>query len=239
MSLTYTTYQNSLVNLMPVPSAADPGFSMDLPNVIDYAELRCYRDLQLLNTVTRDSSAALSLNTRTFNLPSSVATFVVTQDINVITPAGTVAPDSGTRNPLVPSSKEMLDFMWPSSSGSTVPTYFAMVTQTTIVVGPWPDQAYQVEVVGTVRPTPLSATNASTILSTYFPDLFIAASMVRLAGLMKNYGMAVDDPQQGVTWEQQYTKLLASAQTEEAMKKFQSQGWSPNVPAPLATPPRT
>lgn len=239
MSLTYTQFVDSLVNLAPFPSSADVGFSTDLPNIIDDAELRLYRDLDLLNTVVRDSSSALTTSTRTFNLPSSIGTFVVVEDINIITPSGTSDPESGTRNPLLPTSKEALDALYPSSTGSTVPQYFAMVSQSTVVLGPWPDAAYQAEAVGTIRPAALSSTNTTTLLSVYFPDLLIAAAMVRVAGLMKNYGMAVDDPQQGVSWETHYNKLLASASVEEARKKFTAAGWSSKQPAPLATPPRT
>ena len=158
--------------------------------------------------------------------------------MNVITPAGTTNPENGTRNPLVPIAKEVLDFTYPSSSGSTVPTYFAMVTQTTVIVAPWPDQSYQMEVVGTIRPQALSSTNVTTILSWYFPDLFMAASMVRGAAYLKNYGASSDDPKMPGNWEGHYQSLKASADVEEAMKKFTSQGWSEKAPAPLATPPR-
>src|SRR5215470_14515695 len=108
MSLTFATWFSSIANLASVPTS-DPNFQAMLPNCIDDAELRIYRDLDLLNTVTRDSSAAFTLSSRNFNLPSSNGTFVVTQQLNVITPSGTSNPDSGTRNPLTPASKEMLD----------------------------------------------------------------------------------------------------------------------------------
>lgn len=236
--LTYTTFINSIANLMPT-TATDSSFLTMVPNMIDDAEQRLYRELDLENTVTRDSSAAFSTSTRTFNLPSSIGTFVVTEQINVITPAGTTDPESGTRNPLVPAAKEMLDFLWPSSTGSTIPTYWAPITQNRIIVGPWPDAAYQVEVVGTVRPDALSTSNATTLLSTYFPDLMIAAGMVFASGYMKNYGMQVDDPRQGVSWESHLQELLKSAQTEEQRKKFNMAGWSEKQPSPSATPPRT
>jgi hypothetical protein len=236
--LTYSTWLTSLANLMPVPTS-DPDFLTVLPNVIDDAEQRMYRELDLLNTVVRDNSAALTSGLRTFNLPTSIGTFVVTDEINVITPAGTTNPESGTRNGLVPASKEMLDFLWPSSVGSTVPIYFAMITQGQIIVGPWPNQGYQVEVVGTQRPLPLSNNNQTTLLSVYFPDAFLAASMVFITGYMKNYGMTVDDPKQGVSWASHYADLMQSAQTEEQRKKFNQAGWSSKQPAPSATPPRT
>ena len=238
MSYNYSQYQTDLANLLVIPST-DPNFLTVLPNTIDDAELRIYRDLDLLNTSTTDSSAAFVTNTRSFTLPAANGTFVVTQDVYAITPFGTVNPDLGTRNALSPCSREMLDFMFPSSAASGVPQYFAMSTQGRILVGPWPDQAYQAEVHGTIRPTPLGSTNVTTLLTQFFPDVFMAASMVFGSGYLKNYGAAVDDPQQAASWEAHYQKLIASAQVEEARKKFTSQGWSSKQPAQLATPPRT
>ena len=238
MAYTYSQYQTDLANLMAVPSS-DPPYVTVLPNIIDDAEQRIYRELDLANTLVTDSSGALAVNSRSFSLPSANGTFVVVERVNVITPLGAASPDAGTRNPLAPSSKEMLDYLWPSSTGSTVPTYFAMRTQTTLIVGPFPDQAYMVEVSGTIRPTPLSASNVTTLLSQYFPDLFMAASMVFGAGYLQNFGAAVDNPQMAGSWESHYQKLLPSAQVEEARKKFRSQGWSSRQPPALATPPQS
>jgi hypothetical protein len=235
MSLTYSTYVSSIANLMPVPSS-DPGFQTMLPNMIDDAEQRLYRTLDLLNTSVRDSSAAMTAGNRNFNLPSTLGTFIVTDEINVVTPAGTTNPDAGTRNQLVPCSDEMLNAIWPSVTGSTVPQYFAMVNQNLIIVGPWPDQSYQVEVVGTIRPQALSSSNTTTLLSVYFPDLLVAASMVFAAGYMKNYGAAVDDPKQGITWEAHFQTLLQSAEVEEQRKKFATEGWSDKGPSMAGTP---
>lgn len=235
MSLTYSTYVTSMANLMPQDSTTNANFTTMLPNMIDDAELRLYRELDLLSTIARDQTAALSPLTRTFTLPQSSGRFVVVDGINVFTPAGLTT----TRNPLTPISREAMDALWPSSTGASVPQYCSMVTDQLIYVGPWPDAAYTVEVVGTIRPQALSTSNVTTILSTYFPDLFIAASMVFAAGYMKNFGAMVDDPKMGVTWEGHLQTLLASAHIEEMRKKFTSQGWSPKEPAPIATPPRT
>lgn len=226
MSLTYATYVASLINLAPTV-ASDSNFATDLPNIIDDAEQRLYRELDLENTVVIDATGTLATGTSIVNLPASIGTFIVTQQIVV----------NGTAS-LLPIAKEALAILYPSSVGSAIPQYMAPVSQSTFMVGPWPDQAYPIAVTGTIRPAPLSSSNTTTLLSVYFPDLLIAASMVRVAGYLKNYGAAVDDPQQGVTWEQHFGKLLASAQTEEARKRFASAGWSDKSPTPLATPPR-
>lgn len=236
--LTYATFVTTIANLLPV-SASDAGFVAMLPNMIDDAEQRLYRELDLLDTSARDSSAALVAGNRNFTSPVTLGEFIVTDEVNVITPAGTSNPESGTRNQLIPASNEVLNALWPSVAGSTVPQYFAMVTQGMIIVGPWPDASYQVEVVGTQRPLPLSASVTTTILSFHFPDLLVAAGMVFASAYQKNFGAATDDPKMGITWESHLQALLQSAKTEEARKTFTSQGWSSKSPAPLATPPRT
>jgi hypothetical protein len=55
MSLTYNTFVTSLANLIVV-SPVDVGYVTALPNIIDDAEQRLYRELDLLSTVTRDTA---------------------------------------------------------------------------------------------------------------------------------------------------------------------------------------
>ena len=220
MSLTWSQFTTQLANFLVIP-VNDPNFITALPSIIDDAEQNSYRDLDLLNTVFRDSTTNLTAGNRNFSEaanPNGNGPFLVTQQLNVITPSGTSNPDSGTRNPLLPASKEMLDVLYPSSVGSDVPKYFAPINQNNFIVAPWPDQNYTVEVVGTQRPAPLSASNTTTLLSTYFPDVFLNAALVMGAGYLKNFGAAADDPQSGVTWQSKYDKSLKSATIEEMRK---------------------
>jgi hypothetical protein len=239
--LTYTTFVAQLQNFLVIP-VGDPNLALAIPSIIDDAEQEIYRELDLLNTVFRDSSVALVAGNRFFvqnQNPSGNGPFVVTQQLNVITPAGTTNPELGTRNPLTPANKEMLDALYPSAVGSGVPQYFAHINDTGFSVGPWPDAAYTVEVVGTQRPAPLSASNPTTLLSTYFPDVFLNKSLEVGYGYLKDYGAAADDPQSGLNWSTKYKASLASAKAEEARKKFQGQGWSSQSTGPEASPPRT
>ena len=237
MSLNYSTYVTALSTLLVIPSS-NTDFTNILPDCIDYAEQRLYRELNLLSTVIRDASQALTPSSRDFVLPAANGAFVVVNGINAITPAGST-PANGTRNRLVPLSLDTLDTIWPSSVGSGLPTGFAMVTQTAIVVGPWPDAAYTVEVVGTTRPMPLSATNTVTFLSANLPDIFLAASMVFMAGYEKAFGAQSDDPQLAQSWETQYGKLFVSANTEEMRKRFQGSAWSSLTQSDAAQPARS
>lgn len=242
MSYTYAQYVTDLANLMVTdPAVAD--FLTVLPNIIDDAEQRIYRDLDLQSTIVRDASGTLSTNVQTFGLPMSQGRFVVVNQINVFSPAGSsdTSPVPGTRRPLTPASLDYINATWPSTTspvGGTIPQYFAKVNDQTIVLGPSPGANFTVEVVGTIRPTPLSATNPTTYLTLYLPDLFMDASMVMASAFMRNFGAQSDNPQMAVAWEQKYQDALKSAMVEEQRKKFSSQGWTALSPAPIATPPR-
>lgn len=205
---------------MVVPTA-DPNFQTMIPNMLDYAELRIQRNLDLLDNTVRDSSGTLTPGSISFTLPTVNGTFIVVNQLNVITPVGTSNANSGTRNPLTKCSSELIYTLWPSSNGSTVPKYFAALDQDVMLVAPFPDAGYNVEVVGTQRFQSLYISQTTSVLSVFFPDLLIAASMVFASGYQQNYGAAgVDNPGQGTNWESQYTGLLKSAVTEEARKRF-------------------
>lgn len=235
MSLTYAQYVTTVAE-MAVVSPTNTSFVNILPNMIDYTELRLQRDLDFLATVNSNTTFALTANQRA--LTFTQGTFVTIQDVNVLTPVGTSNPNAATRNPCMPVAKEFLDYTWPSSAGATTPIWFAMLNQNTLYFGPWPDQAYTVELVGTVRFTPLSSSNTTNFLSTYFPDLYVQASMIYISQFQRQWGASANDPQMPGSYESQYQGLLKSAAVEEARKKFQSVAWTSQSPSPVATPSR-
>lgn len=240
MSLTYNTFIASLANMIVVP-VNDPNYVIALPNIIADAELRLYRELDLLSTRVTATGPLTAAN-RNFALPTPTGgngEFVVVEQFNVITPFTATNPELGTRNPLDPVSKEYLDATWPSVTGSGVPSLFAPISQQSWIVGCWPDAAYTVEVVGTIRPAALSFANQTTFLSLHYEDLLLAAALVMSAGYQLNFSAAGDNPQAGATWESHVSTLLNAAKIEEIRKKFGSQGWTSKEPDAIATPPRT
>ena len=89
-----------------------------------------------------------------------------------------------------------------------------------------------------VQTCALPISNTTTILTTYVPDLFMAASMVFASGYMRNFGSQADDPRMSQSWENQYQLLKASAQTELARQRFESWGWSSGSPQKETAIPR-
>ena len=105
-----------------------------------------------------------------------------------------------------------------------MPAYFAMLDQSNMLVGPWSDNNYLVEIVGTIRPQSLgngtNNTTNTTFISLYLPDLMLMATMIYISGYQRNFGRQSDDPQMAQSYESQYQALLKGAMVEEARKKF-------------------
>jgi hypothetical protein len=97
---------------------------------------------------------------------------------------------------------------------------YYMLDQQTVIFGPSPGAAFNVEVTGTIRPAPLSATNTTTFLTTNLPDLFVAASMVYAGNNMRDFGIEAGNASIAQSWEQQYQALFASANAEETRKRY-------------------
>jgi len=237
MALTYGSYVSQIANLLVI-SSADTNFQTMLPGMIDYAEQRIYRELDLLYAQVTDASATVSSGNRNFALPitSSGAysgIFVIVDNINIITPS-TALSSNGTRNQLMPVAREVVDLAYPSGQANTgVPQFWAMASNTDVIFGPAPDAAYTAEVIGDQRPNPLSVSNSSTILTQYVPDLFIAASMVFGSGYQRDFSAQGDNPQMGSAWESQYTKLFQSAVVEQFRAKYNSENYGSTPPNPL------
>lgn len=233
--LTYSTYVTQIATLAVV-DPTDANFLTVLPQAITYSENRICRDMDLLSTVKTSTSYSLSTGSRSVSFPEG--TFISTEQVNVITPAGTTDPNVGVRVPLLPTTKEYLDAVYGDSTVTDVPAYYAPLDTKTLIVGPYPSAAYTVEIVGINRPDSLSATNTTTWISTYLPDLMIQASMVYISQYQRNFGAASNDPQMGPTYEAQYQTLLKGADMEEYRKKYEADAWSSKSPSPVATPTR-
>ena len=172
-SVAGTTSYVTQIATMAVVSETDPAYLTILPQMITYAENRMYRDLDFLFTSISTTAYSLTVGSRDLVVPAG--TFVVPEQINVITPAGTSDPAQGTRVPLLPTTKEFLDAVYGSGlpANRGLPKYWVPFDDYHFLVGPYPDQNYTCELIGTYRPDSLSATNKTTFISLYLPDVFI------------------------------------------------------------------
>lgn len=233
----YNTYVQQIATMAVVPTT-DTNFQIILPQMISYAELRMQRDLDFLSTQISNSSYSLAAGNGTLTIPTSA--FVVMETFEVI-------DGSGSSVPLLPVGKEFIQNVYGTGSSTGLPQYFAVyggdsastgLTSQNMIVGPIPDLNYSTRLTGTVRSAPLSATNTTTFISVYLPDIFIMASMVYVSAYQRNFGRINDDPAMAQTYEGQYQTLKASAMIEENRKKFEAAAWTSYSPAPAASPTR-
>lgn len=215
------------------PTSATP-FSVTalnniLPRCIDYVENRLQRDIDFLSTVTTDDTGTMTANSRTLTLPTDIGVYIVVSEIRPII--------GGIRQPsLEPISRASLDYFWPSetSVGANIPpVQWAPNNQTSVLVGPAPDQAYGFEVVGTQRFAQLSATNVRNFLTLQLQDLYMMLTNLYLCIYQRDFSSVAEDPAKAVSLESQYQTLLKSAVVEEARKQYAGMYPSASQSAPL------
>lgn len=249
--LTYNGYVTQIATMAVVSTQTTSGvvegvnseFNSLIPQMLNYAELRIQRDLDLLPSQT----------TNTYTLTSG--NNILSIDVDDFVTIQTIQLTSGTAKlPVLPASKGYIQNVYNDSSVTGLPTVYAMYggdaatggdSFNYILFGPYPDSNYPVLVTGTVRlpslykyATPVLAETGKTFISTYLPDLLVQASMIYISQFQRNFGSAANDPSMGPTYELQYQNLLKSAVVEEARKKFESSAWSSMSPPMVSTPTR-
>jgi hypothetical protein len=240
---TWTTISQALqlyLEEAPVGGQTTAEFQAALPIMVSNAELRIYRDIPFLAERGSNTSGTFTIGNRQFNL-SSLTGQTISDGTAVAYPQpvsveGIGAVVSGETVWFLRASLDWIDFVWPLPTQTAAPVldsaYYAALSDIEIVVAPTPDEAYKAVVVGTWRPMPMSATNETTWLGTYLPDLFHDACMCEGEAYIRNYGAQADDPRAAMSWESTYASRLAPARAEEARRRG-----IPWPPAGAAPPP--
>ena len=228
LSFNGTSTTNSYVNQMATMAVVDPtdtAFVEILPSMITYAENRIYRDLDFLFTSASNSNYSVLNGARKISIPPGAnfgvsggyggGVLVVAEQINLLTPAGTTDPEGAIRIPLLPTTKEFLDAAYGDPTYLAMPKYFCPFDDYLFYVGPFPDQSYTIEIVGTYRPDSFgpsasdatflanyqtytgtaypnyASTTTTTFISLYLPELFIMASMIYISAYQRNFSSAM------------------------------------------------
>jgi len=212
----------------------DPDFLAIMPQAIQFAENLIFRDLDLLSTRVVDNSGSVTQNSRVFVLPTEQGSFIVLESIQP-------KVDGVYLQPLLPTSPETIDMLWPSDvapSNPSVPAYWAPLDQASVKIGPAPDRNYQCSCRGTVRPAALDPKSTSgTFISNNLTDLFIAAEAEFLIGAwQKGWNAQAGAPSTAQGWQQEYQRRMQPALVQECRAKLQANGWTDRLPSPIATP---
>lgn len=240
--LTYDSYVTQIAT-MAVVSPTDTAFVAIIPQMLNYAELRIQRDLDLLASQTTISTT-LPAGSATINLGVNDLLTVQTITVSV----------NGSPVPLIPTTKEFIQNVFPDPTQTGTPQYFGMYggdylsggnVYNYVIVGPYPDVQYTVNLTGTIRTPSLykfagtsNSNTSTTYISSYYPDMLIMASMVYISAYQRNFGRMSDDPAMAQSYEGQYQVLVRAAMMEESRKRFGGSAWSSMSTPPAATPSR-
>jgi len=233
----------NLQTVSGVVSTTEPNFNTLIPQMLNYAELRIQRDVDLLPTVT-GNTYTLPIGTNMLSI--SPTDFVTIQTVSAVV--------NSVPTPVLPTTKEFIQNVYGSTAQQGPPEVFAMYggdqatggnTSNILLFGPYSDSSYVLNVTGTQRMPSLAfnavdplASTATTFISANLPDLLIMAAMIFVSGYQRNFGRQSDDPQMAVSYESQYQSLLKGAIIEEYRKKFQASAWSSQSPPIVASPSR-
>lgn len=215
-----------------ITSLNDPNAQLIVPQMLNYAELRLQRDLDILPALT---SNQYTLAAGSNQLVLGAYDFITVESIQ--------AAVNSILMPVTPASKEFLQNVFNSLVSQGPPQYFAPIggdyatggtTSNLLLIGPIADQNYQVTVFGVQRLPSLyqfassgsSAASSTTYLSSYYPDLLMMASMIYISAYQRNFGRMSDDPTMAQSYEGQYQLLLKSALAEESERRFEGDDWT-------------
>lgn len=244
MAQNYSSFVSEIATITAISSTVletgDNNFQGIMPALIDYVEGRIYRELDLPVTSVTDTSVTMSSGVRSVLLSTTQGELLILQTVNLFTPPGATSSNA-TRVPLVPASQAVINTIYPSAAAANTgqPEFFARISDVELILGPTPDQAYGTEVIATIRPNPLSASNSSTWLTQNYPELMVAGGMIFAAGYMRDFGAQSDNPQMSQSWESQFSSLMQSAKSDSLRMQYAGSAWTSQGDAPLASPPRT
>ena len=115
--------------------STETSFVANIPTFVQLAEERVYNTVQI-PAIRRNQIGTLSLGNKYLTLPPD---WLATFSLAVITPV------TGVQEFLLDKDVNFIRQSYPSPSDTGMPKYYAIFDDNTLILGPTPDTAYQVE----------------------------------------------------------------------------------------------
>lgn len=207
--MTYNSLLTDLQNYLERGSVNDPIVFAQLPELINFGERRCSRELKVLGFIV-PAVFTMQANLPVYPKPDR---WRQTVSMNVSGfPLGT-----SVRNPVFPRSYEYIRAFWPDDTQTSLtvygtaapPKFYADYNYQNWLVAPTPDAAYPAEVLYYEEPALLGPTNQSNWLTQYASRLLLYACMIETLVFLKK------DPS---TIQPQYDREAAMLNGEDTDK---------------------
>ena len=176
MATTITDYTSLVQALKEAAEDYSSEFASYLPAAIGNAELRLFREFDLVGK-RKTSSPTVTLGVKTVTKPTD---FLVARSVFL------VDPTTGKKKLLKRKTTDYLNVFWPSATETDQPRYYTELSDTQFQLAPTPNQTTTLYLEYEGLPTRLSAANLTNIFTKYTPDLLFHASMVELSRYSRN-----------------------------------------------------
>lgn len=173
----YTSFVAALAAKTELDTASDSDFGIYLPTLIDNVERRLYRDLDPV--VARRSQYT--------TLIPGVPLLTGPPDWLVGRALYVTDRTTQMQSRVEQRDETFLAEYCPDYSEPGKPKYWAEHKFQIIQMAPAPDRAFEMRMIYTFRPDPISATNTTTWLTTNVPDLFFKAALIEADNYRQNW----------------------------------------------------
>lgn len=202
-AMTYNSLLTDLQNYLERGTSSDSIVFSQLPELINFGERRCARELKVLGFLVSAS----------FNMQANLAVYPKpdrwrqTVSLNV----GNAVSGTIIRTPMFPRGYEYIRQYWPDDTVVAQPKFYADYNYFNFIFAPTPDLAYPAELMYYEQPALLGPSTQSNWLTQYAPRLLLYACMIEcLLFLKKPAGdvQALYDREAGILNEEDVEKIV-------------------------------
>jgi len=203
------TYTTLIAGLQAWVEDDDSEFTGSINDVLDLAELRLTKDLDLALFRRTDSTAVMSIGSPNVTKPTIGApnVLIATKVIYLTNGGLTVFPQLRGQDYCVDYEAGV--------SANGVPKYWAEASETTYFITPRPALAWTVNVRYLSRPPQLTPSNQTNWLSTYAYDLLFKAALAEAEKFLKS-------DERAPIWEADYVKSMPTTR-RQLYQQYQNQ----------------
>lgn len=184
-AMTFSSLMQDLQNYLERGTVNDPLVYAQLPELINFGERRCSRELKVLGYIV-PAVFTLQTNLAVYAKPDR---WRETVSMNV----SNTATGTAVRQPMFPRVYEYIRQYWPDDTQTWTsvygtpapPKFYADYNYQNWIFCPTPDAAYPIEVLYYEQPPLLSASNQQNWLTEYAPRLLLYACMIETLLFLK------------------------------------------------------
>jgi len=191
-----STYASLTQDIQDFAENDDTEFTQEIDGFILRSEERVFREAPFLPVFRAENTGNLSSSTATLTMPTGKRT-IRSFSITV----------SSSQVFLQQRTDTYLQDMYPNSSTTGQPKYYAERDASTLLIGPTPDSNYAYVIRAREQPTGLSSGNTTTWLSSNAEDVLLFACMIEA-------GLFLKHPDSVAGYTAQYAQSLQSLQAE-------------------------